>query len=378
MDLGLEAAGFRSVGCLEVEHDAQLSLKANRGDLWPLLGDGDVSGAGAHLTSGDLSLRHGELDLLAGGPPCQPFSKAAQWSATSRLGTADPRSKCLDGFLGLAMRLSPKVILIENVPGYLRGPASMLRELETQVSLLSRVTDQCYELDWRIVDAVDYGVPQHRRRAIVMISRCGLIPWPQSQQYHRTSWDAIGGPPEDHVVPTAQGKWAALLPTIPEGQNYQWHTDRGGGHCLFGYRTRYSSFLKKLDRGRPSPTLAANPGPAVGPFHWDNRPLSGWEMLRLQTFPGFWRVEGNGRSVVRQIGNATPPLMAETIGVQIAEHLGEVPKEARTYIIPDRGIPTRRSQVLAALPTQYQSLVGDYPPHPGTGKGPRPREMQQD
>ena len=373
MDLGLEAAGFVSVGCLEFEHDAQLSLKVNRGDLWPIIGDGDVSGAGANLTSEDLQLRVGELDLLAGAPPCQPFSKAAQWSATSRLGAADPRSKCLDDFLSLVVRLQPRVALLENVPGYVSGPESMLHVLEAQVSELSAATSQDYQLEWRILDAADYGVPQHRRRAIVVISRCGLLDWPARLPYHRTSWDAIGRPPNDHAVPTVQGKWAGLLPTIPEGENYQWHTDRGGGQSLFGYRTRYSSFLRKLDRSKPSPTLAANPGPAVGPFHWDNRPLSDWEMLRLQTFPDTWMIEGDRRSRVRQIGNATPPLLAEILGKAIVHHLGRKPSVESLFGIPQSDKRFVRSEPLSELPAQFHPLVGDHPPHPGAGKGPRPR-----
>ena len=372
MDLGLEAAGFASVGCLEHEHDAQLSLKANRGHAWRLLGDGDVAGTGAHLTPTDLDLEVGELDLLAGAPPCQPFSKAAQWSPTSRLGAADPRSKCLGDLLDLAIRLVPKVIIVENVPGYLRGPASILSDLEARVSKLSRITAHQYQLEWRIVDAANYGVHQHRRRVIIIISRCGLLTWPKQESDYRTAWDAIGEPPNDHVVPNARGKWAALLPTIPEGKNYQWHTERGGGEPLFGYRTRYSSFLKKLDRSKPSPTLAANPGPAIGPFHWDSRPLSCWEMLRLQTFPGTWRIEGDRRSRVRQIGNATPPLLAEVFGEAIAQCLGIQMDKNRAFEIPQNDAPFVPS-LAKGLPQQYRSLIGEHPSHPGTGQGPRPR-----
>ena len=77
----------------------------------------------------------------------------------------------------------------------------------------------------------------------------------------------------------------ALLPTIPEGQNYLWHTERGGGEPLFGWRRRYWSFLLKLAKDLPSWTIQAQPGPATGPFHWDNRRLSVREMARMQTFP---------------------------------------------------------------------------------------------
>ena len=73
--------------------------------------------------------------------------------------------------------------------------------------------------------------------------------------------------------------------SIPEGQNYLWHTNRGGGQPLFGWRTRYWSFLLKLAKNQPSWTIQAQPGSSIGPFHWRNRKLSAHEMCRLQTFP---------------------------------------------------------------------------------------------
>ena len=103
---------------------------------------------------------------------------------------------------------------------------------------------------------------------------------------HRTTWDALAdiepNPGEDLAL---RGKWGDLLASIPEGNNYLWHTDRGGGKPLFGWRRRYWSFLLKLAKSRPSWTIQAQPGPAIGPFHWANRRLSMRELCRLQTFP---------------------------------------------------------------------------------------------
>ena len=170
-----------------------------------------------------------------------------------------------------------------------------------------------YVLDHRVIDAADVGAPQHRSRAIVIASQVrGKLPWPEEVE-PTTAWDAIGALQQhEDELPKPKGKWAELLPSIPEGENYLWHTDRGGGEPLFGWRTRYWSFLLKLAKDRPSWSLPAQPGPANGPFHWDNRPLSIPEMLRLQTFPVDWVVEGSARTDhVRQMGNATPPLLAE-------------------------------------------------------------------
>lgn len=375
MDLGLEAAGFDCVGCLEWNEDAQRSLKANRSDAWPLIGDGDVASASAELKPSDLGLTKGDLDLLVGAPPCQPFSKAAQWSSESRQGMQDDRSGFVADFFAIAAAFVPKYVLIENVPGYVQGPTSALADLHKLVKRLAARTDAPYRLDHRILNAADFGVPQNRRRALVLVTRCTDITWPEHVE-RRTAWDAIGEPPTDQETFAMSGQWADLLPTIPEGGNYQWHTERGQGQPLFGYRTRYWSFLQKLHRNCPSPTIAASPGPSTGPFHWDSRPLTVWERLRLQTFPGEWLVEGDRRSQIRQIGNATPPLLAELVGRSIATALGgPIPPRTEFHVakLISQTSPFAGSNV---VPLRYQKRIGGHKAHPGTGLGPAPRQTQ--
>src|SRR5206468_6143085 len=126
-----------------------------------------------------------------------------------------------------------------------------------------------------------------------------------------TAWDAIGDFSQDSNDPdlAISGKWADLLPTIPEGKNYLWHTPRGGGEPLFGWRTRYWNFLLKLAKDQPSWTIQAQPGPAVGPFHWKSRRLSTRELCRLQTFPDDVVIVGDRMSLHRQVGNAVPSLL---------------------------------------------------------------------
>jgi DNA (cytosine-5)-methyltransferase 1 len=228
-----------------------------------------------------------------------------------------------------------------------------------------------------MIDSAEVGAPKHRLRAIVILTRTGReFGWP-SRTPSTTAWDAIGLLDQSNEeIPAPQGKWADLLPSIPEGENYLWHTDRGGGKPLFGYRTRYWSFLLKLAKNRPSWTVPAHPGPATGPLHWDNRPLSVPELLRLQTFPADWRVEGPRRlDRVRQVGNATPPLLAEALGRCLMEHLGRPPTDAPlAYSIP------RSSEIPPAGPVepvaiQYRGLIGDHEAHPGPGLGPGRRAV---
>lgn len=376
LDLGLEAAGFEHVGCIEKDETARLSLKQNRGDSWPLLEPTDISVLAQSLTPAQLGLKRRELSVLAGGPPCQPFSKAAQWSASARTGLEDIRSHCLRDFLHLVDVFLPHVVLIENVAGFVQGPVSALVEIERALADINQRHRTRYAAHHQIVDAADYGVPQHRQRAIIIMSRDGLEPtWPRPTHAAAPvrAWDAIGHL-EVQNPPKAVGKWAELLPSIPEGENYLWHTRHGGGLPLFGYRTRFWSFLLKLAKNQPSWTLPAQPGPSTGPFHWDNRPLSIPELLRLQSFESDWAVEGGHRERVRQVGNATPPRLAEVVSRAIAstyfgssftgQHL--VHHIARSESVPRRS-PTR------PVPASYLVYEGRHADHPGAGKGPNPR-----
>jgi DNA (cytosine-5)-methyltransferase 1 len=374
MDLGLEVAGFASLGCVEIDPVARRSLKANRSDAWPILGD-DIDEVAGAPDSPVRRLGRGELSLLAGGPPCQPYSKAAMWAPTAWAGLADERATPLHSFLRLVDLLCPEAVLIENVPGFARGPRSALSTVAAALAQINARHGTAYAATVSILDAAEYGVPQHRQRAIVIARRdggSGVAPLPTHVTSPVRAWDAIGSlPPDDEVVSPA-GRWAKLLPSIPEGENYLWHTTRGGGLPLFGYRTRYWSFLLKLAKCRPAWTLAAQPGPSTGPFHWDNRPLTTVEMLRLQSFPADWKVEGDRRERVRQVGNATPPLLAEVLGRHLRSILhGEEVRTATLAIPLQDPVPPARRRL--PVPKEYLGLVGDHPDHPGTGSGPRPR-----
>jgi DNA (cytosine-5)-methyltransferase 1 len=374
MDLGLEAAGFDHLACVEWDDAARRSIKANgREAEWNLLETGDIEKVAKVLTPDDLQLQESELDLLVGAPPCQPYSKAAQWTSSGRKGLGDRRGQYLDDLLVIVERFLPKVVLLENVRGFIHGETSALPHIQTQLEAIERSSGVRYAVDAEVIDAVDHGVPQRRSRAIVVMSRMGRpFEWPAARE-RRVAWDALVDVAPQADLPVATGKWAGLLPSIPEGQNYLFHTDAGAGKRIFGYRTRYWSFLLKLAKAEPSWTLPAHPGPATGPFHWDNRPLSVAEMLRLQSFPSDWKVEGPGRTdQVRQIGNATPPLLAEVVGRSIATHIEpercfETVESFAIANAPDRPAP---EQPLPVTEARYLDLVGEHAAHPGHGKGP--------
>jgi DNA (cytosine-5)-methyltransferase 1 len=189
---------------------------------------------------------------------------------------------------------------------------------------------------WQVLNAADYGVPQLRPRLFIVGAVRGE-PLPElPEPTHGGRWErrATGGGEVPHVTAgealqgvdappekgeTVNGKWGHLLPGIPPGDNYLFYTaKRSHPDPVFEWRSRYWSFLLKLDPERPSPTIQAQPGPNVGPFHWDSRRLRVPELRRLFTFPDEFELQGTRNSKQAQLGNSVPPLLACRVAEQIA------------------------------------------------------------
>jgi len=384
LDYGFEAAGFRTAVALELDPRCLETLGASR--PWPVIGQ-DIAQVPTSEVLRIAGLKVGKADILIGGPPCQPFSKAGFWATGQARRLDDPRASTLDHYLRILAEAQPRTFLLENVEGLgFRGKDEGLHLIRDALATINGKAGTSYTASVAVLNAADYGVPQLRRRLFIVGARDGApfrFPEPThadpasvaratNSDRWRTAWDAL------HDLAEAadpglrmQGKWAALMPSIPEGQNYLWHTERGGGEPLFGWRRRYWSFLLKLAKDQPSWTLAAQPGPATGPFHWSGRRLSVQEMMRLQTFPGDVRVAGSHADAQRQLGNAVPSLMAEVLAREIRQQLlklpvtGEVPK-LMTHTAP---IPTPLPAKVAKVADIYHALRGDHEAHPGTGKG---------
>jgi DNA (cytosine-5)-methyltransferase 1 len=373
LDLGLEAAGFVHVKSVESDADARDTLRRNRPG-WPLAEENDVFDFLESISLKSLGLKRGELDILVGGPPCQPFSKAGQWQDAGRAGLQDPRSSCIDAMAAIANKLLPRVVLLENVPGFLQGERSGLSRFVDALNAGPLHGRASYQISHIVLKAEDYGVPQLRKRAFVVAVRSAkAIGWPEvlSPVQRRSAGDALFGV-ESAEIPVQTGRWGDLLSSIPAGSNYLHHTAEGGGEPLFGVRTRFWSFLLKLHPALPSWTISASPGPSTGPFHWSNRPLSIEEMARLQTFPLDWTFSGGRASRVRQIGNATPPLLAEHVVRSVATLLGMKVDPAVHFALP-RAKRLPDLPPLEPVPEKYLALRGNHDRHPGHGRGPRPR-----
>ncbi|WP_417596208.1 DNA cytosine methyltransferase [Oceanospirillum sp.] len=391
LDLGLAAAGFINKLCVEIDPTAQQTLALNH-PKWKIALPGDIHALTPKELLRQSGLKPMELTLLAGGPPCQPFSKSGYWATgdTSRL--TDPRAKTLKAYLDIVCEALPEVVLLENVKGIAYSDKDEgLQLLVNELNKINRTKQTNYQPNVIALNAVDYGVPQSRERVFIIANREGKkfdLPAPThfapeevkgKGKPYLTAWDAIGDLDSDlwpgDVKPS--GKWADLLPTIPEGQNYLWHTDNMGGVPLFGWRTRFWSFLLKLAKCKPSWTIQAQPGPATGPFHWKGRLLSTRELARLQTFPDNYQFVGDRRAAHMQIGNAVPPALGELFGLEIRRQFFGERVRRKLRLIPAKRNDCPLPEEPAPVPEKYLSLRGAHNAHPGTGKGPRAQKREQ-
>jgi DNA (cytosine-5)-methyltransferase 1 len=338
LDLGVERAGYRVLAALEYDADAAATLRANFPH--PQVLERDIRTVATRELLKAAGLRAGEADLLVGGPPCTPFSKSGNWLEYKRTGK-DANADLLDHYLRVLSEAKPRSFLLENVFGlaYRNHNAFWLKRL------LSMFRELGYHVDHRVLLAADYGVPQRRQRLFILGSKDAgpnfpnpthsgpheTRRWDESLPRHLSSGAAIGelagrddfAEPEEIVA----GTFAHLLPKVPPGDNYLYFTaKRNHPKPLFRWRSRYWNFLLKLDPEQPAPTIQAQPGPWVGPFHWHNRRLRLAEIKRIQTFPDDFEIAGSRRSAQIQIGNAVPPVLAERIARSLAESVrGQTP-----------------------------------------------------
>jgi DNA (cytosine-5)-methyltransferase 1 len=391
LDYGLEAAGFEIAFAIDFDPDSCSTIRANR--PWPVVCD-DIHSVPTRKILDTAGLRRAQVDVLSGGPPCQPFSKSSYWVSGDSKRLDDPRATTLHAYMRCVEELLPEAFLFENVHGIsYSGKEEGFVLLEKLTRGINRRAGTNYRLSWKVLNAADYGVPQIRTRFFLVGHREGkTFQFPAPTHYpdyesagcpglglqldsrwpYVTAWDAIGDytplPNEDLRV---RGYWADLLPSIPEGENYLWHTNRKGGRQLFGWRTRFWSFLLKLAKNRPSWTVQAQPGPAIGPFHWMNRRLSVEEMARLQTFPRNLSYVGNRNSLQRQLGNAVPSLLSEVLAREMNRQFfgASVTDQPKLAVEYKRPIPP--PEPLSPVPERYLTHLGDHADHPGEGKGRR-------
>lgn len=371
LDVGLEKTGrFRVVACVEKETAFCDTIRANKraGKLHRRLQviERDICDLDPKEILEATGLEPGEIDLLAGGPPCQSFSTAGR-----RRTTQDPRGTMLWQYLRFVEALRPRFFVMENVRGLLSAalrhrpiadrpnkggpplepdeqPGSVVRMFSDELQCLA----DSYHMDCFEVNAVNYGAPQLRERAIFIGNRYNAVtdfPDPThgrnnespqkslfAKQNELSPWatlgDAIADLSEDEpTIMDFSPRKKGFLRQVPPGSNWRslpiavqqesmgkaWHA-KGGR----------SGWWRRLSFDLPCPTLVTMPNHASTSLCHPNevRALTLREYLRIQEFPDDWIICGKTTEQYAQVGNAVPVRLGRIAGGVIGQHLDQLAK----------------------------------------------------
>ena len=366
LDLGLDRAGFTTLVAVEKDRYARETLQANREYFrspgFTLFEDvNELTGEDLLIAAG---VQRGGLDLLSGGPPCQPFSTAGH-----RRSVVDPRGSLFGRYLKLVGEMEPRFFVLENVRGILsaalrhrpldrRGDShaplasdEQLGSLLTQTILPTIRDGLGYQVAYGLVNAADYGVPQRRQRVIFIGSRdhelgeCGRTPQmaelvppthAKTPTHGLAGWRTLGDALEELGEAEPEGSRysparAAVLARVPPGRNWRYIRDNFGEDYLRSVMGgAYSSsggkvgFWRRLSFDEPCPTLPASPAQkATSLCHpVETRPLRVREYACVQQFPRDYAFAGPTSAKYVQIGNAVPAGLAEAVGAAVARLSG--------------------------------------------------------
>jgi DNA (cytosine-5)-methyltransferase 1 len=357
LSLGLESAGFAVLVGADNDPFAVETHTANMGGLGYVGDLTDPEDFIDHLDGWGVET----VDLVAGGVPCQPFSRAGQSRirelvATGMRSEDDPRAALWRSFITIVERLSPRAVLIENVPDL-----PSWNDGAVLIAFFESLQDLGYTVDARVVDCFAHGVPQHRARLFIIGTREATpFTWPAPSGKATTLRDAIGDLPpvpggqraeelpyrrpreqlsafqrrmraglrgrareviHDHITRAVRDDDMQAYQLLGEGQTYADLPER-----LQRYRSDiFTDKYKRLVWADLSRTITAH---LAKDGYWyihpsQHRTLSVREAARIQTFPDHFRFAGPPSHRYRQIGNAVPPMMAEALGGAIHAHLAQ-------------------------------------------------------
>ncbi len=316
--LGIERAGFKTLGLVEFDKNATDTLTYNR-PQWKVIHD-DI----ANISKLDLEeyfrIKKGDLDLLSGGSPCQSFSYAGK-----RLGLEDARGTLFYHYAIFLEKLQPKMFLFENVKGLLTHDNGKTYEI-----ILHIFKTQGYTVKKEVLNAWDYNVPQKRERLITIGIRNDLVSkinfnFPKKYKYRPVLRDILNDCPKSEGAKYSFTK-AEIFKLVPAGgywrdipqdiaKNYMkscW--DMQGGR---------TGILRRMSLDEPSLTILTSPSQKqTDRCHpTEARPFTVRESARCQTFPDEWSFCGSVAQQYKQIGNAVPVNLAFEIGKKIRESL---------------------------------------------------------
>lgn len=325
LDIGFHDGGFKIETMVEIEQRFVDTLRAN-------CGHGKFFSE-ATIYCGDIRDYHPSeklrVDFIIGGPPCQSFSAAGRRAAGVQ-GTADERGALFEEYVRLLKRLLPKGFLFENVYGITGAEKGKAWEKICEAFLAAG-----YKIAWRILDAADYGVPQHRERMFIVGAKGEDFKFPfpthgpdspDNLPYVTAAHAFTGVKISDaEIKAKVKGRFGDLLDEIPPGLNYSFFTEKMGHPSpIFAWRSKFSDFLYKADPKSPIRTLQAQGGQYTGPFHWENRPFAIAELKRLQTFPDSYEIVGGRGIAIHQIGNSVPPQLSRVLALSVLNQVFNV------------------------------------------------------
>lgn len=355
LSLGFEAAGFEVLAGNDFD-DAALqafSLNHPRAQVWP----GSIEELNPSQLLESLPVGFGELDVLAGGPPCQGFSKNRARRHQQGQFVDDPRNYLFKEFLRFVEGFQPRVVVIENVPEILiKQEGLFAREIETKLASMG------YSMSARVLNAAEYGVPQRRKRAIIVAAREGTITFPDPTHGpddaaalfplhpYVTIWEAIGDLPSlkegggespgpyasepfssfqkdrrrdleavnDHVAWTMSAVQRERLSHLAPGDGFRQlpaHLQPKSG---------YGSAYRRMAKDIPALTITTwmyHPGSGMFFHPVDDRLITLREGARLQSFDDDVQFVGGKVARCKQVGNAVPPVLARALAESIASQL---------------------------------------------------------
>lgn len=327
LDLGFKQAGLEVVGACQWDKDHPAIAQTYA-----------LNHSSTHLVDADITqpdtkdeicalFRDRNCDVIIGSPPCTPFSTSGRRDAD------DPRGSLFQDYLELVGRLHPLVLVMENVIGILRP-----RNGEA-VPVVDRIRDGLsglgYNIGVRVLNAADYGVPQHRRRVIIIATRLDvpiIYPDPTHSTHPDLSgntrpWMTIGEAIHDLEDMPEDREWGHIFTRHSPGFLNRISKTPLNGHCGGRFRDGY----RRIPPNSPSSIIKT----VCWPLHYaQDRTLTPREAARIQGFPDEFRFIGGKGDVAKMIGNAVPPPLAKAIGLSILRMLKSA--LAGSYAIPPR------------------------------------------
>lgn len=328
LDLGFSAAGFNIVYSTDIDHHSCQTLKLNqtRKDYYSshVVEEIDIKSLNTATVLKKIEKTKEDINFVLGGPPCQAFSVFGK-----RKGLEDPRGNLVYEYARIIDELKPAGFLFENVSGL-----KTIHNGELYTSLIEILSfGGEYNVSAYEYDVADFGIPQFRSRIIIIGSRKGAA-LPRMETTHTSPQKLYNAhQPHKTVKQVLEG-----MPIPGNGSGLYNHIGRDHSQRIidryraldFGERDSMTR-INKLNPIRPSYTIivGSDKGGGKGHVHpFQPREVTPRESARIQTFPDWWEFYGNGRHVIRQVGNAVPPLFGAILANHVKKELFSINENA--------------------------------------------------